>query len=228
MMNALIIMSKAPIPGLAKTRLKCILSDDECANLQIAMLKDLFLTTEKLKNHLDIFLFYTPNEYFDLMKKLSPDYIKLYPQQGETIGDRMYNSAEFILQKYDKVLIIGSDVPEITSEVILDSFDKLKRYDIVIGPTYDGGYYLIGLKKIKKQIFNNEIRWGCESVFESTLNYIKECSLSYELVPKCYDIDTKEDLIEFFKRNSKYLMAKNTYKFILSIGGKNGKKFNDK
>lgn len=227
-MKALIIMSKTPIPGLAKTRLKGILSDVDCANLQMAMLKDLFMTTEKLKNVLDIFLFYTPKEQFQLMKNISPSYIKLYQQQGETIGDRMYNAAELLLKKYNQAIIIGSDIPEIDENIILDAFDKLKYCDAVIGPTYDGGYYLIGFKKLDKKVFDNQIPWGDRSVFELTLKNFEKCKFNYKIVQSCSDIDTKEDLIAFLRRNSTNIKAENTYKFLNSIGGSNGKGFNDR
>lgn len=227
-MKALIIMSKAPIPGLSKTRLKSILTDDECSKLQYSMLKDLFITTEKLKEDIDIFLFYTPKNYLELMKKISPDYITLYPQEGETIGDRMYNAAEFILKKYDEVIIIGSDIPEINHGIIFDAFERLEKYDVVIGPTYDGGYYLIGLKKLNKGIFNGNIPWGGKSVLELTINNIIECKLTYDLVEKCFDIDTRDDLLDFIKRNLNNSIAKHTYQYIISIGGKNGERFNDK
>ena len=92
---------------------------------------------------------------------------------------------------YKNIIIVGSDLLELKSEDISYAFDVLKHHDIVIGPSKDGGYYLLGMKRIHENIFKNKA-WGTETVFEDTLKDLQNNDV--ELLKELNDIDTFEDL----------------------------------
>lgn len=201
MMNALILMTRIPVPGKTKTRLMDILSGEECAEIHKNFLKDLFSSCEKLKNKVDIYLTYTPEGKIFLIEDILPEYIKLFPQQGESLGDRMSNAIDKLLDEdYKKVVLIGSDIPELQPKDIEIAFNILEDNDICLGPTSDGGYYLVGMKEIHSEIFCDNIAWGKKSVLEGTIDIANRANLTVGLSEKHMDIDTKEDLLNFIKR----------------------------
>jgi len=158
-MDALILMTRVPIPGTTKTRLSNFITHEKCAQLHKHFLMDLFNTFNKINNKIDIFLTYTPSDKFYLIEDYMPKYISHFPQEGETLGDRMKNAMLHVLSKgYEKVVLIGSDIPDLSKEDILKAFDKLDNSNICIGPTFDGGYYLIGMKEIYDKIFFIQIK----------------------------------------------------------------------
>lgn len=216
-MNALILMTRIPIPGQTKTRLMDIMYGEECALLHMSFLKDLMTTFEELKNDLDIYLTYTPEDSMGVIEEIVPDFIQCFPQRGEDLGEKMYNGFLDIFSKgYKKVVLMGSDIPDIKGEDILLSFNILDTKDIVLGPSYDGGYYLIGMKNLNKNIFNITKKWGGKSVLEATIDISNNDGLAVGLAPKYRDIDTREDLFEFINKYeySKNPTALNTVEFI--------------
>lgn len=103
----------------------------------------------------------------------------------------MENAFKKAFKHYDRVVIIGSDILEITQQHIENAFNALKTHDAVIGPAQDGGYYLLGLTSIPKNIFKNK-QWGTATVFKDTLNDIS--SLKTFLLEELNDIDVFEDI----------------------------------
>ena len=197
-MKALILMTRVPIPGRTKTRLMKMLSGEECARLHKCFLLDLFDVFEFIKDDVDIYLTYTPEDSFSILEDIVPSYVKCFPQQGKDLGEKMMNAFNHLLNKgYNKVALMGSDVPNIQPEDILSSFEALDNSDIALGPTLDGGYYLIGMKNIHKELFEEKLKWGNKSVLEGTIDIANNLNLKTALVKKLRDIDTKEDLIAF-------------------------------
>ncbi|WP_338471724.1 TIGR04282 family arsenosugar biosynthesis glycosyltransferase [Niallia sp. XMNu-256] len=222
-MNALILMTRIPIPGKTKTRLMDLLTGSECAQLHMAFLKDLFATFEDLKD-IDLFMTYTPEDSFFIIENMIPDSMKHFPQQGEDLGEKMFNAINQVFQKgYKKVILIGSDIPDLSAEDIQTSFKVLEECDLVLGPTYDGGYYLVGMKASNEKIFHIPKKWGGKSVLESTIEIGNEQDLSIGLSQKYRDIDTKEDLFEFERKNN-HSKASNTMKWILDWRRKDAKR----
>lgn len=216
-MKALILMTRIPIPGQTKTRLMDIMTGNECARLHMAFLMDLFDTFKELTDKIDIYLTYTPKNSFNIIENIIPSYIKTFPQEGEDLGDKMNNAIEDILSKgYEKVILIGSDIPNISTLDIEAAFQILEDKDIVLGPSYDGGYYLVGMKRPNDNIFHISKKWGGNSVLESTIDMANNQGLSIGLATKYRDIDTKEDLYEFAKmyENDKNSAALNTIEFV--------------
>jgi uncharacterized protein len=202
-MDALIIMTRIPIPGKTKTRLMNVFTGEECAELHRCFLRDIFNMFEIIKDDIEIFLTYTPEDSFDVIKEIVPGNIKTFPQQGEKLGERMMNSIDLVLTKgYSKVILIGADIPNIQPHDIKEAFETLDNSDVVLGPTFDGGYYLVGMKKLYGEVFNDNLKWGNKSVFEGTLDIANRLSLKTGLAKKYRDIDTRDDLISFVEHLS--------------------------
>jgi len=203
-MNALIIMTRVPIAGMTKTRLMKILTGEECAEIHRCFLLDLFKMLIELKEIADIYVTYTPENSLCLIENIIPSFIDSFPQEGYGLGDRMDNATQKLLNKgYSKVILIGSDIPSLQSEDIKKAYEELDHNDICLGPTNDGGYYLVGMKKRCKDIFSNDLKWGYKSVFEATVSIANDSGLTVGLTTKLSDIDEKEDIEDFMKRIQK-------------------------
>ena len=222
-MNALILMTRIPIPGKTKTRLMDLLTGDECAGLHMAFLKDLITTFTELKD-IDLFMTYTPEDSLFILENVIPESMESFPQKGEDLGEKMFNAINQVLLKgYKKVVLIGSDIPDLSAKDIQTSFQILEEHDIVLGPTYDGGYYLVGMKTSNEKIFRIPKKWGGKSVLESTIDIGNEQNLTIGLSSKYRDIDTKEDLFEFERKNENSKSSQ-TMKWILEWRSKYAKR----
>jgi rSAM/selenodomain-associated transferase 1 len=186
--NLIIIFVRSPGLGKVKTRLARSIGDQSALNIYkillkhtAAVLRDLSFDkvvyfSEKIDNN-DLW----ENSLFE--KKL---------QKGADLGERMHHAFDTAFNKgYKKVLIIGSDLFDLTSSIITSAFEALETYDISIGPSLDGGYYLLGMKKLQPEVFKNK-KWGTDSVLEHTLQDLKKQKI--KLLKALNDIDTLEDL----------------------------------
>ncbi|MEZ4688804.1 MAG: TIGR04282 family arsenosugar biosynthesis glycosyltransferase [Ignavibacteria bacterium] len=115
-------------------------------------------------------------------------------QSGSDLGSKMNNAIKSVLKEgNENILLIGTDVPGLSSEIINEAFKKLLEFDIVIGPARDGGYYLIGMKESLSQIFEN-MKWSNEQVLSNTIERIGLLNKSYYLLEELADVDMEEDL----------------------------------
>ena len=200
--DALIIFAKAPVPGLVKTRLQTHLSAEECADLHASFIIGTIRIAKTVEGP-DIYLFCHPDIDNPFFQKVSSDFgIKLMPQNGKDLGERMDNAIRDTLSAgHKKVLIIGSDSPDLPPEYIDEGFKRLDSSDMVIGPSVDGGYYLLGGKRGLPVFYG--IPWSSNKVFEMTLNKAREHSLTFSILDEWYDIDTWEDLQKYMKTGYK-------------------------
>ncbi|MEJ7610613.1 MAG: TIGR04282 family arsenosugar biosynthesis glycosyltransferase [Ferruginibacter sp.] len=114
-------------------------------------------------------------------------------QAGSDLGERMKNAFAATFQKgYDKIVIIGTDCPDLNAGIIMNAFAYLNLHDVVIGPAEDGGYYLLGMKKLYHELFD-DIRWSTDSVLTGTTTKCAALQLDYYLLPVLKDIDVAED-----------------------------------
>lgn len=220
-MKAVILMTRVPIPGQTKTRLMEILSPEECAEIHFCFLKDIFETLGKLDGDISLFTAYTPEEEFHLIEDILPENSESFAQVGETLGERMMNSFERVMEMgYGEVVLIGSDLPELSSEDIYESFRVIEKSDVCIGPTLDGGYYLIGMKEMQERLFIEDMKWGNNTVLEGTFRLIDKLGLSVGLAPKQRDIDTKDDFLYLLEKlrilESSESAPNNTIEFLRS------------
>lgn len=126
-------------------------------------------------------------------------------QQGVDLGERMKNAFKKGFEDgYERIVLIGSDLPDITANHINKGIESLKQNDVVFGPAEDGGYYLIGLSKMHNFIFDNK-PWSQTHLLEETLQQIKEKQVTFTTLETLNDIDTFEDLIasKFYQSNIK-------------------------
>lgn len=127
-------------------------------------------------------------------------------QKGSDLGERMSNAfQDGFNDGYEKIVLIGSDLPEISTDIITKGFKGLEKNDVVFGPAEDGGYYLVGLSKLHNCIFEKKA-WSTSELLESTLKELKQKKINTTLIETLNDIDTFEDLQgypEFLKLISK-------------------------
>jgi len=191
MKRAIICFTRVPRPGQTKTRLLPVLTPEQCAQLHWAFLKDLAEIYRQLDAHL--FVAYVPDPDWEQLKSIFPPAGYL-TQKGADLGEKMYRAIRKVLDLgYSSVILTGSDLPRMTKEHLESGFVALEENDMVIGPTSDGGYYLIGMKKPNREIFRVE-GYGGSTVFESTLAAAKNAGLTVGLARSCDDVDTPEDL----------------------------------
>jgi len=192
MNKTVIIMTKVPIAGTVKTRLQPYLSAEQCAALAECFLRDTVKKVNSLKNKLIVA--YSPIENRDILLEILPREKIFIEQKGATLGERMFHAFEFAFKRNsDSVVMIGTDSPTFPAEFISQAFNNLSETDAVLGATIDGGFYLIGLRSLKKELFEN-VEWSSPQTFEQTARNIKNANLNLSLLPVWYDVDTPEDL----------------------------------
>lgn len=193
--NALIIFTRIPEEGKTKTRLQSNLSGRECCDLHKCFLKDIYDTFINLVN-IDIVICYTGDGDLNILKNIFYRENLYIEQYGCNLNEKMYNAIkDTLILKYTKCILIGTDIPEINEEDIINAFNLLDSNDFVFGPSYDGGYYLVGMKEAMDIIFKNG-----NGTLEYIINILETHNLKYGLVGKKYDIDEYEDLVALSKR----------------------------
>lgn len=189
---ALICFTRVPKPGRTKTRLMGLLSPDQCVELHTAFLRDLAVVYDKMATAL--YVAYTDDPDWAMLGKIFPGAADFFPQEGETLGDKMANAIAHVLSLgFDAVMLTGADLPLMTAGHLESGFEALKTADIAIGPTVDGGYYLIGMKQSHPEVFRVP-GYGGSTVYENTLAAIRGSGLTVQPALPCADVDTPEDL----------------------------------
>ena len=192
--NAVILFTRIPVPGKTKTRLMPLLSAKECCHLHRAFLSDIYNTVGKADLDCSIYVCYHPDGDVNELIALLPGALSYTPQVGESLGDKMHNAICDVLNNgYKKCLLIGSDVPLLKGSTISEAFNILEDSDIVICPTEDGGYYLIGMKEPCPEVFRLD-EFGVSSVLEKTIAAAHGAGKSCTLGTGTFDIDEPEDL----------------------------------
>lgn len=197
MKRVIIIFTRIPVPGKTKTRLMPFLTGEECAGLHKNFILDIYEACSHVKA--DLLLFYTPEDEEKILKEMFSEDLIFLPQSGDDLGKRMKNAFGVAFRLgYEKILLIGTDIPQITTEILEGALDQLEDYDIVIHPTIDGGYYLIGMTEEHDEVWEIE-HYGTNTVIHSTLKKLKAEGLRTRVGCVCRDIDTKEDLVALYE-----------------------------
>lgn len=195
MKKAFILFTRLPIEGQTKTRLEKAISKQGCVKLHIAMLTDIGNTMKDIDA--DIFVFYTPNGDLKLVKSIFNDVKGYYVQEGEDIWIRMRNCFKKVFELgYESAVLIGADIPIISSQHVNESFNSLVKSDVVITPTEDLGYCLIGMRKLTDDLFKPENIIDSRGVFTSTVDIALEKNLSIFINKKLLDLDEEDDVIK--------------------------------
>ena len=198
MSTCLTVFAKNPIPNRVKTRLTPMLSPEQAAALYTAFLTDWCETLRELPD-VTLVIAYTPLDAQPDLQTLIGEYAVYIPQMGTDLGARLVSATQWAAEYgYEKILIVGSDSPTLPLAYISQAIAGLETCDVVIGPSVDGGYYLIGfsaanLTRVVPHIFE-DIAWSTPQVFQQTIARIGSIEASLGLLPPWYDIDTPEDL----------------------------------
>jgi hypothetical protein len=192
--NALLVVAKQPFPGQTKTRLSPPLSSQQAAVLYECFLRD---TLELMRCIPGVHntIVYLPRSAEDYFRALAPD-MNLMLQKGENLGERLDNLlTESLSNGALKAVVMDSDSPTLPADYILHAFRSLDDADVVLGPTEDGGYYLIGMKKPHPRLMR-EIQMSTPQVLQDTLILAEKCGVKVSLLPSWYDVDTVEELLK--------------------------------
>jgi uncharacterized protein len=194
---AVAILCKTPIAGFCKTRLSPPLRPDECAALSACFIRDLAARIGILASADDVacYAIYTPIGSEDRLRSLLPDGFRLLPQSVGDLGARLFNAtADLIGAGHDGAILVNSDSPTLPFSILRDAVRAVRRGDaVVIGPSLDGGYTLIGLSRPHGRLFD-AIPWSTPQVHRITLERAREINLPVIHVPQWYDIDDEYTL----------------------------------
>ena len=189
---ALALMAKVPFAGAVKTRLTPPLSPEEAATLSMYFLRDMTTNVAGLSgNGTEGVVLYTPADAEALLHGLLPNGFRLFAQRGETLGERLVNAAADLLDKtFHSVCLINSDSPTLPGEILTTAASLLAQEGdrVVLGPSQDGGYYLIGLKRPHRYLFER-IAWSTAHVLAHTIERAADIDLPVDLLPVWYDVD---------------------------------------
>lgn len=188
--NLLLIFIKNPVRGTVKTRLAQTVGDEKAYRIYLKLLHHTMEEAKKVDVPKQVWY----SVSIDKDDKLSEQHFQKQVQRGGDLGDRMSYAFELGFRNgARKVVIIGSDCPDISPEIIEKAYEELTDNDLVIGPSEDGGYYLLGMNTFVPELFTG-IDWSTESVLQQTYETVKKLSMSIFFLPTLNDIDTKEDL----------------------------------
>ena len=191
----LIIFTRYPKPGTTKTRLIGALGANGAAELHRQMAERVVDVARELKASIGIAIEirFVGGDDSQMRQWLGND-IEYARQIGLDLGERMDNAFKAgFHQGCDRIVVVGSDCPELTADILNEAFQALDHHPVVLGPASDGGYYLVGLKQRLSNIFQ-DIPWGTENVLEETRKVLSSLEVSCALLKRLSDVDTPEDL----------------------------------
>lgn len=180
-------MAKPPVQGLAKTRLARDIGNKAALGIYEQLLSYTYRVAAD--SSLDTIVYFSESasyvDDFILFDKAT--------QQGDDLGKRIYTTFEAELQNADACLMIGADCPDLSIDHLHAAAKALETSDLVLGPSDDGGYYLIGVKKAEEKLFAN-VAWSTSGVLEATMSNATTLGYSTHQLEELYDIDDLQDL----------------------------------
>lgn len=196
-----LLFMKYPKKGQVKTRISRKIGDLITVELYKNFVLDLLSTLDKIETDLWV-CFYPKASQKKLAKWLGNKYFYI-PQKGENLGQRMKNSfLEAFARGYRRVVVIGSDIPDLPGVFIKEAFSYFETSDVVIGPATDGGYYLVGFRydTFLLKVFEG-IHWSTDTVFRETMTILEKSNRKVHILPEWSDVDTIDDLRNLIQRN---------------------------
>jgi uncharacterized protein len=191
---ALIILARHPRVGAVRSRLAQSLGKEVATNFHRLSAERLFLELERLPMPVRRYLFYAGRDEEAALRKWTGDRFQFELQKGKDRGERLRHAiATTFSRRVHKVVIVGTDSPDLTAGLIDEALHLLDAYDVVIGPDHNGGYYLLGLKALHEELFHN-VPWGTSRVYGHTLRKIKMLDLGLAFLPVLIDVNSEDDL----------------------------------
>ncbi len=197
----IVFFVKYPEPGEVKTRLAASIGPDKASELYGNFVLDILARIESTQLSFTICLY--PEQKKELIMGWLGDGYEYSHQKGVDLGERMVTAfLEAFAGGHSRVILIGSDFPDLPQSFLEESLGALSTHDAVIGPAMDGGYYLIGFRDstFSPQAFEG-MQWGMGGVFRQTLSILKERRKRVYVLPVWNDIDTIEDLRQLVERS---------------------------
>jgi rSAM/selenodomain-associated transferase 1 len=194
--NQLIVFTRYPTVGQAKTRLIPALGAAGAAELHRQMTVHTLAQVRELQQYqsLAVTIYFAGQQHQSEMVAWLGSEWQYQQQVTGDLGVRMATAfADTLQSRMQKVVIIGTDCPGLTAEIIQNAFEHLSDHDLVLGPAIDGGYYLIGLRSIQPELFI-DIPWSTDEVLAKTINIAQQLPLSIALLPPLADVDRPVDL----------------------------------
>ena len=190
--TCIIIFAKFPAQGMAKTRLQPALGIDGAAKMAKQLL--LHSVEQALASEFNVEMCVSPAPTDPCWQILNlPDSLQWSEQANGDLGKRMLIASQDALKEFNRVLLIGTDCPDLTSERIQSAAQRLEQHDITMIPAFDGGYVLLGLKQADAHLFLN-MTWSVSNVAAVTQQRVKELDWSLALLEPLADIDEPDDL----------------------------------
>ncbi len=193
--DVIIVFVKSPVRGNVKTRIAKTLGDEEALRIYNYLLD---YTLKMCKETEMMCYIYFDEKPWLVEERFKSENFMYRLQRGKNLGEKMFQAFFHIAKDFKRAVIIGSDCPFITPQIIYKSFAALNSTPLSIGPSTDGGYYLLGIDLTKvtfmrlSNLFRN-IEWSSETVLNDTLDRAKEYNLEVTFLPEFYDIDTQAD-----------------------------------
>lgn len=208
MKKALIIFAKAPVPGTVKTRLQADLGAEKTVEAYKSFVTGLTSQCARLKG-VDRFLGCAPSKDHPFLKEAAArNGMHMFNQKGNTLGERIFNALTYCSKKgYSQIVLIGTDSPSMPMEFIKKAFASLEKNDLVIGPCFDQGLYLIGAVKEKVTKLARAVKIDTGKDVSMILKDVPEKGFRLAMLPFWYDIDTIKEY-EFLKLHLTYLDKK--------------------
>lgn len=193
--NILLLFTRFPDPGKVKTRLIQALGSTGACNLHRRLTSHMIHIAKHfaMASNTDFVVCFDGADTYKMQQVFGTD-LEFFPQCEGDLGQRMSAAfATFLGQGRQRVILIGSDCPGITSKTLASAFFQLNHHELVLGPATDGGYYLIGLTAPHSELFQ-DMPWGTDTVLVKTQTKAKELGLRTAFLEPLTDIDKPEDL----------------------------------
>lgn len=192
--KSLIIFVRFPQPGKVKTRLARGIGDEMAAEFYRLCAEHVFQESARISDGVQRYFFYSDSHDYKEIQLWAGAQFNFVAQVGRDIGGRLEHAFETVFENgSQKAIIVATDVPGLSADIIDEAFRALDSSDLVLGPCPDGGYYLLGMKNLYRELFA-DILWSTNQVLSGTLNVTKRLGLTVRLLPSLADIDTEEDL----------------------------------
>ena len=178
-------------PGQVKSRLAATLDEQRAAKVQRLFVEALVARLAKVADR-RVLTFSPPERHAEFLHVAGLDW-DLQPQASGDLGERMRHFFATSLDQADRVVLIGSDSPDLPTEHIRAAFEALQGHDVVLGPAADGGYYLVGAARRVPPIFEG-IAWSTPEVWPQTIEHLCTAGLAWHELPTWYDVDDEQSL----------------------------------
>jgi hypothetical protein len=203
--KAVAVFVKAPRAGYVKTRLARGLGTESAVRFYTLCARHICDRLRSLPDDCARYAYYSGALFRSDIRALCGPGITLRPQaDDESLGMRLNCAFEELFRKgMQRVVIVGSDIPDLHEGIILDAFKALETHEVVMGPAHDGGYYLIGLTRPLPALFRN-MPWSSSRILQKTEEKCEDRGFSYHTLGRCYDIDTLDDITRWYCSRHEY------------------------